>query len=55
MDGSANFALTVAKESKVENAAGKPPKPDTTPKPAPAGAPKVDEKPKPTPADKEAQ
>jgi hypothetical protein len=47
MDGSANFAITVARESKVENAAGKPPKPDTTPKPNPAAAPaKPDDKPK---------
>jgi hypothetical protein len=46
MDGSANFAISVSRESKVENAAGKPPKPDTTPKPPAAAPPKADEKPK---------
>jgi hypothetical protein len=51
MDGSANFAITVAKESKVEGAGGKPPrhevKPSTPvgPNPAPA-TPKIEDKPK---------
>jgi hypothetical protein len=50
MDGSANFAITVAKEAKVEGAAGvKPPTKHDTKPAAPAVAPKAEEKPKPAP------
>jgi hypothetical protein len=44
LDGSAAFAITVAKEAKVEGGGGKAPRHDAT-KP-PAAAPKADEKPK---------
>jgi hypothetical protein len=50
MDGSANFAITVAKEAKVEGAAGvKPPTKHDTKPAAPAVAPKAEDKPKPAP------
>ena len=49
MDGSANFAITVAKEAKVEGAGAKAPRHEA--KPAPAAAPKIDEKPKGTKPD----
>ena len=45
MDGSANFAITIAKEAKVEGAGGKTPRHEAKPAP-PAAAPKIEEKPK---------
>jgi hypothetical protein len=43
MDGTANFAVTIAREAKVENSAGKTPKHETKP---PVVTPKIEEKPK---------
>jgi hypothetical protein len=46
MDGSANFAITVSREAKVEGAGGKGPKHDVKPAAPPGAAPAV---PAPTP------